>query len=151
MKSSRKISNSGPSGFRSAYILGFEKLVRFLFAFGKVAVGEKSPVKLGESRRKLGEKIPGESSAKICEKTQRKLDQSSAKSRRKFSLRENSHVTRRKGGEANGFSSSGGESEKVRLDSPPFRSRRKSGGEFTSLIKRSFFQSMQHFLIILDV
>jgi hypothetical protein len=113
-------------------------------------LGEKNPWKLGElsakkpressansrrknpvkARRTLGEK-PRESSANSRRKKPRK---SSAKSRRKCSPREISRVSGRKGGEANGFSSSGGESERVRLGSPPFRSRRNSGGEFTSLI-----------------
>ena len=104
--------------------------------FQKKAVKSPSAKKPRESRRisaNSRRKKPRESSANSRRKKPRK---SSAKSRRKCSPREISRVSGRKGGEANGFSSSGGESERVRLGSPPFRSRRNSGGEFTSLVYR---------------
>ena len=58
----------------------------------------------------------------------------SAKTKRKNSLSANFRWKKRKRSEANRPSASGGETKRIRLASPPFRSKRKSPREFTSLI-----------------
>ena len=83
VKSSRKILILVPVALDPLIFLDLKSQ----FAFFSLSVKSPSAKKPRQTRRiqaKLGEKIPGESSAKICEKTQRKLDQSSAKSRRKL-------------------------------------------------------------------